>query len=135
MTPPSPHAADQNRWPGVATARRNVMNDEADDQPENAGDYYEEGLWVSTAWWRGERIILPLIRRYADGSFDMLEVDHYSDAVRSALRAVLEDYVTWPTPRTYRITSEHLDRHPALVQAVLAGRWRRHDGATDTALT
>jgi hypothetical protein len=87
---------------------------------------FEEGLWVGAMWVNGEREILPLMRHNADASFDVIEDARYSVPVRAALRAIIDEHVSWPTPRMYRITPAHLERHPVLIGAVLAGRWQRH---------
>jgi hypothetical protein len=89
-----------------------------------------EGLWVGTMWENGERTILPLVRFHADGDFDLLEDAYYSVPVRAALRAIIDEHMSWPTPRIYRITPAHLERHPILINTVLSGRWQRNTPGT-----
>jgi hypothetical protein len=89
-----------------------------------------EGLWVGAMWADGEREILPLMRHYADASFDLLDDARYTVPVRAALRAIIDEHARCPTPRMYRITPAHLERHPVLIGAILAGRWQRHARTT-----
>ena len=81
---------------------------------------------MGAIWVDGTREIMPLIRQNGDATFDLLDNARYSVAVRAALRAIVDEHAVSLTPRMYRITPAHLERHPVLIGAVLGGRWQRH---------